>query len=134
MLVLCPFSVKISISLWRYFACLWKKTVKYFHCDMWCYIWFCVSFVQLLLTLSDRFWNRKSYCRCLLQLDQGNWAACFHFRIQSNSFSKSIYGFISYGLSIEHMRKTKALTLNIAPKMFKRFADDIHARLNNREQ
>ena len=35
---------------------------------------------------------------------------------------------------IEHISITQALTLNLAPKTFKRFADDSHARFNNREQ
>ena len=35
---------------------------------------------------------------------------------------------------IEHISKTQALTLNLAPKTFKRFFDDSHARFNNREQ
>ena len=35
---------------------------------------------------------------------------------------------------IEHISITQALTLNLAPKSFKRFVDDSHARFNNREQ
>ena len=35
---------------------------------------------------------------------------------------------------IEHMSITQALTLNLAPKTFKRFVDDSHARFSNREQ
>ena len=35
---------------------------------------------------------------------------------------------------IEHISITQALTLNSAPKTFKRFADDSHARFNTREQ
>ena len=35
---------------------------------------------------------------------------------------------------IEHISITQALTLNLAPKTFKIFADDSHARFNNREQ
>ena len=35
---------------------------------------------------------------------------------------------------IEHIFITQALTLNLAPKTFKRFVDDSHARFNNREQ
>ena len=35
---------------------------------------------------------------------------------------------------IEHISITQALTLNLAPKTFKRFVDDSHARFNNREQ
>ena len=35
---------------------------------------------------------------------------------------------------IEHTSITQALNLNLAPKTFKRFVDDSHARLNNREQ
>ena len=35
---------------------------------------------------------------------------------------------------IEHISITQALKLNLAPKTFKRFADDSHARFNNREQ
>ena len=35
---------------------------------------------------------------------------------------------------IEHLSITQALTLNITPKRFKRFAADSHARFNNREQ
>ena len=35
---------------------------------------------------------------------------------------------------IEHISITQGLTLNLAPKTFKRFADDSHARFNNREQ
>ena len=51
------------------------------------------------------------------------------------------YRFISYGClsecylqGIEHISITQALILNLAPKTFKRFADDSHARFNNREQ
>ena len=35
---------------------------------------------------------------------------------------------------IEHISITQALNLNLAPKTFKRFVDDSHARFNNREQ
>ena len=35
---------------------------------------------------------------------------------------------------IEYISITQALTLNLAPKTFKRFVDDSHARFNNREQ
>ena len=35
---------------------------------------------------------------------------------------------------IEHTSITQALNLNLAPKTFKRFLDDSHARFNNREQ
>ena len=35
---------------------------------------------------------------------------------------------------IEHTSITQALNLNLAPKTFKRFVDDSHARFNNREQ
>ena len=35
---------------------------------------------------------------------------------------------------IEHISITQALNLNLAPKTFKRFVDDRHARFNNREQ
>ena len=35
---------------------------------------------------------------------------------------------------IEHISITQAFTLNLAPKAFKRFVDDGHARFNNREQ
>ena len=36
---------------------------------------------------------------------------------------------------IEHIFITQALTLNLAPKTFKRFVDDSHVRfINNREQ
>ena len=35
---------------------------------------------------------------------------------------------------IEHISITQALTLNLAPKTFKRFVDDSHARFSNREQ
>ena len=35
---------------------------------------------------------------------------------------------------IEHISITQGLTLNLAPKTFKRFVDDSHARFNNREQ
>ena len=35
---------------------------------------------------------------------------------------------------IEHISITQALILNLAPKTFKRFVDDSHARFNNREQ
>ena len=35
---------------------------------------------------------------------------------------------------IEHISITQALTLNLAPKTFKRFVDDSHARFDNREQ
>ena len=35
---------------------------------------------------------------------------------------------------IEHISITQALTLNLAPKTFKRFVDDSHARFNNRAQ
>ena len=35
---------------------------------------------------------------------------------------------------IEHISITQALTLNLAPKTFKRFFDDSRARFNNREQ
>ena len=35
---------------------------------------------------------------------------------------------------IEYISITQALTLNLAIKTFKRFADDSHARFNNREQ
>ena len=35
---------------------------------------------------------------------------------------------------IEHISITQALTLNLAPKAFKRFVDDGHARFSNREQ
>ena len=35
---------------------------------------------------------------------------------------------------IEHISIIQALNLNLAPKSFKRFVDDSHARFNNREQ
>ena len=35
---------------------------------------------------------------------------------------------------IEHISVTQAITLNSAPKPFKSFADDSHARFNTREQ
>ena len=35
---------------------------------------------------------------------------------------------------IEHISITQAHNLNLAPKTFKRFADDSHARFDNREQ
>ena len=35
---------------------------------------------------------------------------------------------------IEHISITQALNLNLAPKTFKRFVGDSHARFNNREQ
>ena len=35
---------------------------------------------------------------------------------------------------IEHVSIIQALKINLAPKIFKRFVDDSHARLNNREQ
>ena len=35
---------------------------------------------------------------------------------------------------IEHISIIQALNLNLAPKTFKRFVDDSHARFNNREQ
>ena len=35
---------------------------------------------------------------------------------------------------IEHIPITQDLTLNLAPKKFKGFVDDSHARFNNREQ
>ena len=35
---------------------------------------------------------------------------------------------------IEHIAITQALNLNLAPKTFKRFVGDSHARFNNREQ
>ena len=34
----------------------------------------------------------------------------------------------------EHISVIQALNLNLAPKTFKRFVDDSHARFNNREQ
>ena len=34
----------------------------------------------------------------------------------------------------KHISVIQAFTLNLAPKPFKRFVDDIHARFNNREQ
>ena len=34
----------------------------------------------------------------------------------------------------EHISVMQALNLNLAPKTFKRFVDDSHARFNNREQ
>ena len=34
----------------------------------------------------------------------------------------------------EHISIIQALNLNLAPKTFKRFVDDSHARFNNREQ
>ena len=40
----------------------------------------------------------------------------------------------SYLQRIEHTSITQALNLNLAPKTFKRFVDDSHARFNNREQ
>ena len=40
----------------------------------------------------------------------------------------------SYLQRIEHISITQALNLNSAPKTFKRFFDDSHARFNNREQ
>ena len=39
-----------------------------------------------------------------------------------------------YFQRIEHISITQALTLNLAPKTFKRFVDDSHARFNTREQ
>ena len=39
-----------------------------------------------------------------------------------------------YHQRIEHISITQALTLNLAPKTFRRFVDDSHARFNNREQ
>ena len=33
---------------------------------------------------------------------------------------------------IEHISTTQALTLNLAPKPFKKFIDGSHARFNNR--
>ena len=35
---------------------------------------------------------------------------------------------------IKHISITQALNLNLAPKTFKRFVEDSHARFNNREQ
>ena len=39
-----------------------------------------------------------------------------------------------YLQKIEHISIIQALNLNLAPKTFKRFVDDSHARFNNREQ
>lgn len=38
-----------------------------------------VLFLHLLLMLSKRFWNYAGYYRYLWWIDQGDWAACFHF-------------------------------------------------------
>ena len=39
-----------------------------------------------------------------------------------------------YPQRIEHISSTQALTLNLAPKTFRRFVDDSHARFNTKEQ
>ena len=54
--------------------------------------------------------------------------------LESTGLSIMVVLSACYLQRIEHISITQALNLNLAPKTFKRFVDDSHARLNNREQ
>ena len=64
-------------------------------------------------------WHNSSHGIVLLRF------MCFYCTIQSWWYRFQ---------RIVHISITQALNLNLAPKTFKRFVDDSHARFNNREQ